>query len=110
MFLRPALILALLVSTLAACATDATHEQRVMLKLAGANADLAFTPDILAREAAHAAGLPVAYAAAMGGGWHAFIVTCPSAAACDAAVERLRADPAYAAVERDPRRRARDLP
>ena len=81
-----------------------------MLKLAGANAQLPLPPELLAREAAHVAGVPVTHAAAMGGGWHAFTLTCGSAAMCDAAVARLRANAGYAAVEHDERRRARDLP
>jgi hypothetical protein len=87
---------------LGACATEAPHERRVMVKLAAAGATL--PPELIAREAAHAAQLPVRHAAASGGGWHALAITCPSTALCDAAVERLRADPAYAAVERDERR------
>ena len=100
----PALLLAAL--ALGACATETPHERRVMVKLAAG--DDALPTEIIAREAAHAAQLPVRHAAASGGGWHALAITCPSAALCDAAVARLRANAAYAAVERDERRVAPD--
>lgn len=96
----PALLLTAL--TLGACATDVPHERRVMVKLVAGGE--ALPAEIIAREAAHAAQLPVRHAAASGGNWHALAITCPSTALCDAAVARLRANPAYAAVEPDERR------
>jgi len=96
----PALLLAAL--ALGACATDVPHERRVMVKLAAGGE--ALPAELVAREAAHAAQLPVRHAAAAGGAWHALAITCPSTALCDAAVARLRASPAYAAVQPDERR------
>ncbi len=92
------------VLALGACAAEVPHERRVMVKPAAAGA--ALPPDLLAREAAAAAQLPVRHAAAVGDGWHALAITCPSAAVCDAAVERLRASPLYTAVAPDERRGA----
>ena len=93
---------------LAACAAPVAADAvapaglRLLVKLAHPSADAA----AIAREASAAAGVPVRYLAATSMEWHALALTCDSRPLCDAAVQRLRADTAaFAAVERDERRR-----
>ena len=69
---------------------------RVMVKLVRASEDFAAIAD----EAARVAGVAVRHAAATSARWHALALDCAPAAACDAAIARLRAATAvYEAVE-----------
>ena len=95
-------------SALTACAAPAAAsaaavgvDTRVVVKLAGPVGDAA----AIAAEAARLSGLPVRYAASAGGGRHALILHCLDAAACEAAMDRLRRSGAYAAVELDGHKR-----
>ena len=77
-------------------------EMRVLVKLTRPSSD---APAIV-RQASAAAGEPVRYLAASSTQWHALALHCASAAACDAALQRLRADVAnFEAVQRDERKR-----
>ena len=86
-----------------ACAGPAPRERdsqastmRVMVKLARASDDAA----AIAAEATRVAGVPVRHAATTSATWHALALDCASAAACDAAIARLRAAGAiYQTVE-----------
>jgi hypothetical protein len=93
---------------LAACAAPAdtagpaAGEVRVLVKLARPSDDAA----AIVRQASAAAGTPVRYLAATSLQWHALGLRCGSAADCDAALQRLRADAAhFEAVQRDERKR-----
>ncbi|HEX7439599.1 MAG TPA: hypothetical protein VF319_05820 [Caldimonas sp.] len=81
---------------------DVAIEMRVLVKLVRPSTDGA----AIARQASGAASVPVRYLSATSAEWHALALGCGSAPACDAALQRLRADAAtFAAVERDERRR-----
>jgi hypothetical protein len=100
-----------LAAALAGCAASADASSRaasspastlrVLVKLARPGDD----PGAIAAEAARIAGVPVSYAAATSASWHALAVHCGDAAACDAAIGRLRsAGSIYQAVEIDGRK------
>ncbi len=81
---------------------DVAGETRVLVKLVRPSTDGA----AIARQASGAAAVPVRYVSATSAEWHALALGCGSVPACDAALQRLRADAAtFAAVERDERRR-----
>ena len=93
---------------LAACAAPADpagqpiDEVRVLVKLARPSTD----SEAIARQASAAAGAPVRYLAATSTQWHALALRCPSATACEAALQRLRGDGAnFEVVQRDERKR-----
>ena len=94
-------------AVLAACVAPgsvgaAPVEARLLVKLVRAEAD----PAAVATEAARLAGVPVRYGAAAGSAWHALVLQCADAAACEAAIARLRNAPSFfQAVELDARRR-----
>src|ERR1035441_9046024 len=92
---------------LAACAAPPSaaaaaqeFDVRVLVKLAHPSDDTA----AIAAEASRQAGVPVRYGAAVSSAWHALSLHCPDAAACDAAIVRLRQSGVYAAVEPDARK------
>ena len=58
----------------------------------------------IAAEASRAAGVAASYAASAGANWHAIVLDCGDAAACDAALQRLRASGLYRHVETDARK------
>jgi hypothetical protein len=94
-------------SALAACAAPsepiapAQANVRVMVKLVHSSEDARAIAD----EAARVAGVAVSYAAATSPSWHALVLRCADAAACDAAIARLRAaGTLYQAVEVDGRK------
>ena len=100
---------AVAVSALSACAapaeravsTGAPVEVRVLVKLARPSQDTA----AIAAEASRQAGVPASYAASVSAAWHSLNLRCVDAAACDAAVARLRrASAVYEAVELDGRK------
>jgi hypothetical protein len=72
----------------------------VLVKLAHPSDDTA----AIAAEASRQAGVPVRYGAAVSSAWHALSLHCPDAAACDAAIVRLRQSSVYTAVELDARK------
>ena len=94
------------VSTLSACAATAEPaaravELRVLVKLVRPSQDTA----AIAAEATRQAGVPASYAASVSAAWHSLSLRCVDAAACDAAVARLRqASGVYEAVELDARK------
>lgn len=98
---------ALLTACLVACTVPAPAssapgaDARILVKLAQPSEDKA----AIAAAAARLAGVPVDYAASVSAQWHALYLHCPDAAACDAAIERLRRSGNYAAVEADLRKR-----
>jgi hypothetical protein len=97
------LIAALLSLALAACAAEPPQELRLLVKLTRASVDGAE----IARLASASAGMPVRYAAPVSERWHAVLLSCPDAQACEAAIGRLRADKAvFEQAERDERKRA----
>ena len=74
---------------------------RVMVQLVHASEDAR----AIAGQAEQVAGVPVSYAAATSPTWHALALHCADAAACDAALARLRAaHTTYQAVEVDGRK------
>jgi hypothetical protein len=90
---------------LSACAAPATATAapglRVLVKLVQPSEDLV----AVAAEAGRRAGVPVRYAASVSASWHALELQCGDAAACDAALERLRrASEVYQSVEIDGRK------
>lgn len=89
----------------AACANESTAAQsplRLIVKLAQPSEDGA----AIARQVSRSAGVPARYLAATSAAWHAVALDCDSARACEAALERLRADRRnFEAVERDDRKR-----
>ena len=100
---------AVAVSALSACAAPAERalggvgpvELRVLVKLARPSQDTA----AIAAEATRQAGVPASYAASVSAAWHSLSLRCADAAACDAAVVRLRqASTVYEAVELDGRK------
>jgi hypothetical protein len=84
-----------------AAASAPGFDARVLVKLTQPSADTA----AIAAEATRAAGVPVAYAASVSAQWHALYLHCPDAAACDAAMARLRQSSTYESVEPDTRKR-----
>ena len=98
---------AIAASALSACAAPTAEpvpggvDMRVLVKLARPSEDAA----AIAAEAARQAGVPASYAASVSAAWHALRLRCSDAAACDAAVARLRrASSVYEAVELDGRK------
>ena len=100
---------AVAVSALSACAAPAERapgmggpvELRVLVKLVRPSQDTA----AIAAEAGRQAGVPASYAAAVSAAWHSLNLRCVDAAACEAAVARLRqASTVYEAVELDGRK------
>jgi hypothetical protein len=98
---------ALAASALSACAAPAAAptvggvEVRVLVKLARPSQD----STAIAAEATRSAGVSASYASAVSAGWHALVLHCPDAPACDAAMLRLRQTSAvYEAVELDGRK------
>ena len=89
----------------AACANETTAMQlpvRLIVKLAQPTEDGA----AIARLVSQSAGVPARYLAATSAAWHAVALECDGARACEAALERLRADSRhFDAVERDERKR-----
>lgn len=82
-------------------ADAAAQPQRILVKLVHGGQDA----QAIAAEATRVAGLPVSYAAGMSATWHALAVHCTGAAACDAAIARLRAAASiYRDVEIDGRK------
>jgi len=73
---------------------------RILVKLVQPSDD----SQAIATQASHAAGVPVGYAASVSSSWHSLSVHCVDAAACEAAIARLRQNSAYAAVEPDGRK------
>ena len=95
-------------AAIGACAAPAdapdpgAGEMRVLVKLTRPSSDV----QAIVRQASAAAGEPVRYLAATSLQWHALALRCGSAAACDAALQRLRADAAnFEAAQRDERKR-----
>lgn len=77
-------------------------DARVLVKLAGPSVDAT----AIEAEAARETGFAVRYAGPVGGAWHLLRLHCPDAAACDAAIARLRAaNGTFLAVEPDGRKR-----
>ena len=94
--------------TLGACAAPAADpaakpvEVRLMVKLTRPSDDKAG----IAAEVSRVAGVPAGYASMVSANWHALSLRCADAAACDAAIERLRqARSSFEAVELDGRKR-----
>jgi hypothetical protein len=85
----------------AAAASAPSFDARVLVKLTRPSADAA----AIAAEATRQAGVPVTYAASVSSDWHALYLHCPDAAACDAAMARMRQSGSYADVEPDARKR-----
>ena len=93
-------------AALAACSTPAAEadpgaEMRVLVKLAQPSGDAA----AITRAVEQAAGTPTRYLASSSPHWHALALHCGAPAECEAALQRLRADRAFEAVQRDERRR-----
>lgn len=97
------MLMSLSTLALAACAnpTPATTEQRVLVQLAEPESDAARIAERITRSS----GTPARYLAASGSGWHALALACADAAACDAALGRLRDDRSVLAVQPDARKR-----
>jgi len=94
-------VLALACFSLAACATLPALEWRLLVKLAEPSTDTV----AIERRASETARSPVRYVASTSPQWHALALSCADQAACEQAVERLRADTsAYASVGLDRRR------
>jgi hypothetical protein len=94
--------------TLSACAAPAGDpeakpvEVRLMVKLIRPSDDQAG----IAAEVGRVAGVPARYASMVSASWHALSLRCADAAACDAAIERLRqARSSFEAVELEGRKR-----
>ena len=89
----------------AACANETTAPQspmRLIVKLTQPSEDGA----AIARLVGRSAGVPARYLAATSAAWHVVALECDGASACEAALERLRADSRhFDAVERDERKR-----
>lgn len=92
-----------------ACAATASEQLpakspglRVIVRLVQPSDDAA----AIEQQAAQVARVPVRYAAAAGGNWHAIVLACSGETDCHAALQRLRDHPSlYAEVERDGRRK-----
>ncbi|MEP7301290.1 MAG: hypothetical protein ABI699_07155 [Caldimonas sp.] len=96
-------------ATLSACAAPsapsapsaAAFEMRVLVKLVRPSEDAT----AIAAEASRQAGVPARYAASVSTVWHALSLRCADAAACGAALARLRqASGVYQAVEPEGRK------
>jgi len=86
----------------AACATPPAQQWRLLVKLAAPSTDTA----AIVRHASETAQSAVRYVASTSPEWHALMLSCADQAACEHAVQRLRADTsAYASVHLDQRRR-----
>lgn len=88
-----------------ACAAPATGgvDVRIVVKLTEPSKDMT----AIAEEATRRAGVPATYAAGVDPIWHALVLHCVDAPACDTAMLRMRqASTVYAAVELDGRKRA----
>lgn len=94
-------------ATMAACATptgdaQASGETRVLVKLVQPSTDTA----AITRAVEQAARVPARYVASTSPQWHALALRCGSSDACEAALDRLRAERAtFEAAQRDERRR-----
>jgi hypothetical protein len=84
----------------AAAASAAGFDARLLVKLTHPSDDTA----AIVAEAARQAGVPVSYAASVSAAWHALSLHCSDAAACDAAIARLRSSGGYLVVEPDGRK------
>jgi hypothetical protein len=84
-------------ASVAASAAAEGVDTRVLVKLTQPAGDTT----AIAAEASRLAGLPVRYAASVDGVWHALVLHCADAAACDAAMVRMRLSGVYAAVALD---------
>jgi hypothetical protein len=84
-----------------AAASAPGFDARVLVKLTQPSEDTA----AIAAAATRLAGVPVSYAASVSAQWHALSLHCPDAAACDAAIDRLRQSGSYVVVEPDTRKR-----
>jgi hypothetical protein len=83
-------------------ASASSTELRLLAKLARPSTDAAS----IEREVSSAAGVPARHLSSTSPQWHALLLRCASAAECDAAVRRLRADAAtFEAIQLDERRR-----
>ena len=90
--------------TLSACAAPAAGpvDVRLMVKLVRPSDDKSH----VAAEVSRVAGVPAGYASMVNASWHAVSLRCADAAACDAAIERLRrARSTFEAVEVEGRKR-----
>jgi len=93
-------------AALTACAAPAEAgsggvDVRILVKLVQPSADTATIAALASREA----GVPAHYAAAVSTQWHALSLHCPDAAACDAAIARLRlARGVFESIEPDARK------
>lgn len=77
-------------------------EMRLLVQ-AGPGAE-GLSADALARRAGQLAQVPVRHISVQGAGWHALALACGEPAACEAATQRLRGQPAeFQAVEADGR-------
>jgi hypothetical protein len=92
-----ATVLTACAAPVAASAAAEGVDTRVLVKRAQPGGDTT----AIAAEASRLAGLPVRYAASVNGVWHALVLHCVDAAACDAAMVRMRRSGVYAAVELD---------
>ena len=94
-------------SVLSACAAPAGAaggpvEVRLMVKLTRPSEDKAS----IAAEVSRVAGVPAHYGSLVSSSWHALSLRCSDAAACDAAVDRLRqARSSFEAIELEGRKR-----
>ncbi len=74
---------------------------RVVVKLVRSSEDTRAIAD----EATRRAGVPASYAAAVSATWHALVLHCADASACDAAMAKMRqASGVYEAVDVDGRK------
>jgi hypothetical protein len=89
---------------IAACAAEpasSASASRVMVKLVQPSDD----PQLIARQASAASGVPVQYLAAASPQWHSLRLQCADPAACALAVQRMRSDKSFfEAVQRDDRK------
>jgi hypothetical protein len=92
---------------LSACAAPAGAaggpvEVRLMVKLTKPSDDKAG----IAAEVSRVAGVPAGYGSLVSASWHALVLRCSDASACDAAIDRLRqARSSFEAIELEGRKR-----
>ena len=89
---------------LSACAAPAGGpvDVRLMVKLTKPSDDKAG----IAAEVSRVAGVPAGYGSLVSASWHALVLRCSDASACDAAIDRLRQAPSsFEAIELDGRKR-----
>ena len=100
---KPSLVALLFCSAmLAGCAAEPPSPMRLMIKLAQPLDDAAS----ITRLVSSRAGVPARYVAASSASWHAVALECGGPGACEAALQRLRAERSvFEAVERDERKR-----